>query len=478
MVGMRRRHHRWIGLALLALFVPLARGMAIDMDTLWPVERIVANLEARCAQDPADVSSRYTLGRAHAFAFVLERRSLFAFVDNDGTWLRVWWKQARSVERGENPEEPRPAPSELLAHLGAAVRELTRTTVLAPEQPEHHLTLAWILEVGAHLADRLDTAALFGLPRAELTDEQRRFLSSRLRDLRADEASRADAALTELLEPEWLERAVGPLSELRVSSSAAAQARISRLLERFWVECSIACYRRAWELGVAREIHDGVIECPDVGSLVTKEAGPAYLRLARARGLRQEEQAFAASIEATLAQMEHMPVQSGFVTPLLLSLTSCKSLDQLLTPALHVPFDLDGNGIDELWPWIAPDAGWLVWDPENRGEITSGQQLFGSASAWLFFADGYRVLDALDDDRDGELRGRELAGIRVWFDRNTNGVSDRGEVVSVEDLGIVALSTQSTLTLGPSPANLCGAELADGRVLPTYDWVLEPATTP
>ena len=138
-----------------------------------------------------------------------------------------------------------------------------------------------------------------------------------------------------------------------------------------------------------------------------------------------------------------------------------------------MPFDLDGDGIDELWPWLTPDAGWLVWDPENRGEITSGRQLFGSASAWLFFSDGYRVLDALDDDRDGELRGRELAGIRVWFDRDTDGVSDHGEVVSVEDLGIVALATQSTLTLGRSPANLCGAELADGRVLPTYDWVLE-----
>jgi hypothetical protein len=478
MVAMRRHPHRWIGLALLVLLVPLARGMAIDIDTLWPVERIVANLEARCAQDPSDVGSRYTLGRAHAFAFVLERASLFAFVNDDGAWLRDWWKQERSVERGENPEEPRPAPSELLAHLGAAVRELTRTTELAPEQPEHHLTLAWILETGAHLADRLDTGELFGVPRANLTDEQRGFLSSRLRDLRADDASRADEAFTELLAPEWLERAVGPLSELRVSSSAAAQTRISRLLERFWVERSIARYRRAWELGVAREIHDGVIEYPDFGSLVTKEAGPAYLRLARARGLREEEQAFAASIEATLAQMEHMPVQGGFITPLLFSLRSCKSLEELLTPALQVPFDLDGDGIDELWPWIEPDAGWLVWDPENRGEITSGQQLFGSASAWLFFEDGYRVLDALDDDRDGELRGAELTGIAVWFDRDTDGVSDRGEVVPVEELGIVALSAQATMQVDASPANLCGVEMKDGRVLPTYDWVLASVEGP
>ena len=71
------------------------------------------------------------------------------------------------------------------------------------------------------------------------------------------------------------------------------------------------------------------------------------------------------------------------------------------------------------------------------------------------------MLDALDDDRDGELRGAELAGISVWFDRDTDGVSDRGEVEPVEELGIVALATQPTERIGASIGNPCGLELAE-----------------
>jgi hypothetical protein len=195
------------------------------------------------------------------------------------------------------------------------------------------------------------------------------------------------------------------------------------------------------------------------------------------RGVSESDSKNLAEAAKEWKQVESMP-RSYVVSPMLVSLDGCRSLDELVTPNLTVPFDLDGDAIDELWPWIAPDAGWLVWDPNHRGEITSGQQLFGSASAWLFFEDGYRVLDALDDDRDGELRGAELAGIAAWFDRDTDGVSDRGEVVPVEELGIVTLRTTATLRIGASPANLCGVELADGRVLPTFDWVLAPAEGP
>jgi len=177
-----------------------------------------------------------------------------------------------------------------------------------------------------------------------------------------------------------------------------------------------------------------------------------------------------ANLEARLAES---PEDVGVLYDLGLSVDSCKALDELIAPQLTVPFDLDGDAVDELWPWIVPDAGWLVWDPQRKGEITSGRQLFGTASGWLFFEDGYRVHDALDDDRSGELRGLELAGIAVWFDRDTDGISDRGEVIPVEELGIVALATRATEIVGRSPAHPGGLELADGRVLPTYDWVLE-----
>src|SRR6185295_1903688 len=85
------------------------------------------------------------------------------------------------------------------------------------------------------------------------------------------------------------------------------------------------------------------------------------------------------------------------------------------------------------------------------------------------------ALDALDDSRDGKLSGSELRGLAVWFDRNSNGVSDPGEVVPIELLGIESIETRAESMDGESPANQCGLVTQDGRVLPTYDWVAHPA---
>ena len=149
------------------------------------------------------------------------------------------------------------------------------------------------------------------------------------------------------------------------------------------------------------------------------------------------------------------------------------SLEDLLAPETTVTFDLDGTGRDQAWPWVSEETAILVWDPEESGEITSGRQLFGSVSWWLFFDDGYRALDALDDNRDGELAGDELPGLAIWTDANSNGISDPGEVVPIAKTGIEAISCRQTDTELGMPANYSGLRMTDGRVLPTYDWVAE-----
>ena len=91
----------------------------------------------------------------------------------------------------------------------------------------------------------------------------------------------------------------------------------------------------------------------------------------------------------------------------------------------------------------------------------------------LFFETGYEALAALDDNGDGKLADEELKGLAVWFDRDGNGVSDPGEVVAVEKLGIVGLSCRQDGESEGCPMSSRGMELADGRVLPTYDWIAE-----
>lgn len=101
----------------------------------------------------------------------------------------------------------------------------------------------------------------------------------------------------------------------------------------------------------------------------------------------------------------------------------------------------------------------LVWDPEHNGEIKSAEQLFGN---WTFggkhsafkrtslgagntytpgnpWNDGYEALGSLDEDRNGSIDGTELEPLALWFDRNADGISDKGEVISVKKAGVTAL---------------------------------------
>lgn len=177
------------------------------------------------------------------------------------------------------------------------------------------------------------------------------------------------------------------------------------------------------------------------------------------------------AVEKGLAIVKAIP--GGAMTPIIFPLDAPRPLHALLSDRAAT-FDLDGDLHSERWSWVRPDTAILVWDPAATGTITSGRQLFGSVSWWMFWTDGYHALDALDDDRDGELRGAELAGLAVWRDATGNGVSEPGEVVPLATVGITGLATRATTTAEGCPAHPQGVRLRDGRLLPSYDWIAEP----
>lgn len=158
-----------------------------------------------------------------------------------------------------------------------------------------------------------------------------------------------------------------------------------------------------------------------------------------------------------------------YVTPIVVPLRDAP-FAQLVEEDSNVAFDLAGTGDTRAQGWITPDAAWLVWDPQWRGEIRSGFDLIGQRTWSVFWSDGFEALRALDDNRDGELTGGELGGLALWRDENMNGVSDPGEVVPANVHGIAALSTRGA----PSRAGLItapnGVRFDDGRTRPLYDW--------
>jgi len=469
MTSSSRGWRPWSGILIAAVALSL-RPMEIGPSD-WPVERFVRNLEARLRDAPEDPGAHYTLGRVHAFAFALERSSLFGGGDEElhRTYLKDIGDQIQT------PSSPAPPPDEALRHLSEGLVHLQRAVTLEGS-PLHLLTLAWLLETGAHLADRVDTPRLLGLADRELAVDERTRIEIAIAELGAESEPTFERARAWLADPERLEPAVPVLARHTATAQPRRQAAVAALLRAAWIERSIDVYRRCLERAEAEGLLEDPMILGPVAVALPREALLAYRRLVRARGVRDaEEERRLARADAQLAALEAKP-PVRWITPLVLSLADCPTLETAVLPDARVPFDLDGDGTDELWPWPAPDSGWLVWDPARKGQILSGCQLFGSASGWLFFQDGYRVLDALDDDRDGRLRGAELEGLALWRDRDTDGVSDRGEVVPLEQLGVVALACAATAALGPTLTNPCGLELADGRVLPTWDWMLENPT--
>ena len=260
------------------------------------------------------------------------------------------------------------------------------------------------------------------------------------------------------------------LEYLQEKSPALIPPAIKALMLSGIKQTYLLAYERALDADLARKY----LPVEGLRGLISHEAGSAYVRLWEAESqIPADVQEKLTTIKANLRTLEALPL--GAITPIVFSMEPASCVVDLLSPQRIVRFDLDGDGIIEQRPWIKPTTGLLVWDGDKDGQITSGRELFGSVTWWLFFSNGYRALDMLDDNRDGSLTAGELRGIAVWFDRDCDGTSDRGEVVSVESLGITAIGTKPTGLDGQMPMHKTGIRLRDGRTLPSYDWIAPPA---
>ncbi len=131
-------------------------------------------------------------------------------------------------------------------------------------------------------------------------------------------------------------------------------------------------------------------------------------------------------------------------------------------------FDHDGDGVSNATGWIKPDDGFLVLDRNGDGLINNGTELFGDSTP-LFnatgefigkAADGFAALTQQDSNHDGVVNEQDAnwTSLRVWQDADSNGVTDEGELHTLESQGIAGLKvakTENTTTL----AN--GNEIAD-----------------
>lgn len=408
-------------LGLLSLCIPAA-GIFVQLDEPVPVDRLIANLKRFVDANPQDASGHYTLGRVHSLAYaklaygqpepdrvrVITPEKRRLFNDKEAHPDLPTFAPYDSVRVGPGVDQP-PAPSAAaLKHLQESLAEYAQAVRLAPDNGLYHLGNAWMGEQAALYAE-----ALAKLP---------------------PNGARPQLPTTK---PDWREQA-------------------------------LASYRGAFALRFNEDIKTGGgVQTPD--RLVSREAATAIIRLLERDGITDAERREIDEMRDALGQLAQLPMA---ITPIVFAMEQGRPWNTIVSESGRTRFDLAGDGGDRQWPWLKADVGLLVWDPDRTRRIASGRQLFGTSTWWIFWETGYHALAALDDDGDGQLRGGELDGIAAWFDRDGNGQSDQGEVVSLSSLRIVALRTAGESHSAEDVAawNPAGIELAGGQTLPTWDW--------
>ncbi|RMR74285.1 Calcium binding hemolysin protein [Pseudomonas savastanoi pv. fraxini] len=112
----------------------------------------------------------------------------------------------------------------------------------------------------------------------------------------------------------------------------------------------------------------------------------------------------------------------------------------------NIYFDHDGNGFSESSGWVGKDDGLLVWDKNKDGKINQGAELFGNntvSSSGYKAANGFLALADLDENQDGvfDIKDFAYAELNVWVDKNSDGIVDTGELLTLEQAGVKSIST-------------------------------------
>lgn len=449
-----------------------------------PLDRVIANLSEHINKNPTDANLRLSLARAHSLAFTTKSRTLMTVTDSQGATFPL---DARDQQVGRLGPKPGDLPfthEELRLHAAQAITHFAAAVTIDKTSAIAYLGLASIMETARKELPDYETIEPPFSPKEPATPEELRALltqaSSTLDELVASPA-RAQArqnSMPSSLNHQLDGRIVSPRGTMflpfREDPDPRRRDTARGILSAHWDALIPELYHRVYSMCLPSAERD---RFSNLRPLLI-EAGDGYLRTVRAHDDPSVDNARIDEVSTKLVEARAREQNiERLRSPILFSLTAPAPLPSLLDPTITTTFDLDATGKGERWPWLQPTTAILVYDPNRTGRITSGLQLFGSATFWLFFPNGYDAMDSLDDNRDGELAGCELQGLAVWFDRNQNGVSDPGEVLPIETLGIAALATKGHEPDPDHPHSLrhpTGLRMTDGRVLPTYDWFTSP----
>ncbi|MDD3597207.1 calcium-binding protein, partial [Sulfuricurvum sp.] len=124
----------------------------------------------------------------------------------------------------------------------------------------------------------------------------------------------------------------------------------------------------------------------------------------------------------------------------------------------HVVFDYDGDGVKTGTGWIKGDDGFVVLDRNGNGTIDNGGELFGDQTLvnGVKATDGFAALSAEDTNHNGKFDAGDtnFTNVRIWQDTNSDGISQAGELHTLNELGITSINLTSTTSNTVSNGNV------------------------
>ncbi len=170
--------------------------------------------------------------------------------------------------------------------------------------------------------------------------------------------------------------------------------------------------------------------------------------------------------------VEYESMGGGEFPPIVLDLDG-DGVELLRLVESDVWFDVDSDGTLEQVGWAAPDDGILTLDRNGDGVINDGSEV-----SFLNDVDGatsdLEGLAAFDTNENGFLDAADerWAEFYVWRDANSDGVSQTGELFTLDQLGVAALSLARTLTDNGAPEG----EHYENIITATSEYILTDGT--